>query len=115
MAALTSTGVTIHDAWKEGGTTGRKFKAVDVTLVLSSQGGLTNNIPASLFGMSTIVDARGFRTTSSVRASFGPSLSSTEVGDYLVAYANTDATDATRNNPADISATVRGIVIGYEP
>lgn len=115
MAALTSTGVELHDYWYEVGTgTGANVKVVDVTLTLSSQGGLTNNIPASLFGMSRILKAEGFRDTSSVRREFGPNLSSTLVGTLLVAYDNTNATDAQRENPADITATVRGLVYGID-
>lgn len=107
MAALTYTGVTINDAWLNFGHP--KTKTVDVTLVLSSQGGLTNNIPASLFGMSRILSATGFRTTSSVAVTFGPNLTSSLVGTLLVAY-----TVETNGNPADLSVTVRGLVTGYE-
>lgn len=114
MAALTSSGVTIHDSWKGGGTSGRKFKFVDVTLALSTQGGLTNNIPATLFGLTKILGADGFRTTSSVKLDFGPNLTTALVGTLLVAYAATNSTDANRNDPADVTATVRGIVWGYE-
>ena len=114
MAALTRSGVTTHDFWHEGSPSGNRFKVAEVTLVLSSQGGLTNNIPASLFGMTRIVDAFGFRDTSSVRTNFGPSLTSTTVGAYLVGYANTNATDANRNDPADLTGTFRGYVVGIE-
>lgn len=109
MAVLTSTGVTLNDFWYEGNRVGTKRKVCDVTLVLSSQGGLTNNIPASLFGMTQITNAYGFRDTSSVRYNFGPNLSSTLNGTLLVA-----ATVETNGNPADISVTVRGYVVGIE-
>ncbi len=114
MAALTSTGVTYHDAWLSDGTSGRKLKVVEVTLTLSTQGGLTNNIPASLFGMTRIVDAWGFRTTSSVKVDFGPNYSATLNGTLLVAYDQTNTTDASRTAPADVTATVRGFIKGYE-
>lgn len=113
MAALTASGVTIHDHWYEGGPKPRQMKVVDVTLALSSQGGLTNNIPASLFGMTRIIKAEGFRTASSVLVDLGPNLTSSLNGTLLVAYARTNATDADRNNPADITATCRGLVYGY--
>lgn len=103
MAALTSSGVTVHDSWNEGGINARKFRASDVTLVLSSQGGLTNNIPASLFGFTKIKSARGFRDSSSVAVAAGPSYD----GAYLVFY-----TVETNGNPADKSGTYRGIVVG---
>lgn len=117
MAALTQSGVVINDAFKQGGTSGRKFKVLDVTLTLSSQGGLTNNIPASLFGLRRIIQAYGFRTTASVRAEFGPNLNSATPplnGTLLVAYDNTNATDANRDNPADLTGTFRGFIEGYE-
>ena len=109
MAALTSAGVTINDWWYEGGMVGEKRKVVDVTLVLSTQGGLTNNIPASLFGLTKITHAYHFRDTSSVARHFGPNLSSTLNGSLLVAY-----TVETNGNPADVSVTVRGYVAGIE-
>lgn len=114
MGALASSGVTVHDVWKGGGTSGRKYKYLDVTLTLSTQGGLTNNIPASLFGLTKIVGTEGFRTTSSVRGELGPNLSTTLNGTLLAYYDSTAATDADRNNPVDVTATVRGIVYGLE-
>lgn len=109
MAALTSAGVTVNDTWKEGGTNSRRFLVKDVTLVLSSQGGLTNNIPASLFGMRNLISARSFRDSSSVAVAAGPSWDGTTHGAYLVFY-----TAETNGNPADKSATYRGIVAGLE-
>lgn len=103
MADLTSSGITVHDVWKEGGTSGRKFLAKDVTLVLSSQGGLTNKIPKALFGMTKIVGARSFRDADSVAVTAGPSYD----GANLVFY-----TVETNGNPADKTATYRGIVVG---
>lgn len=109
MAALTSAGVTLHDFWYTGNHVGSKRKVCDVTLVLSSQGGLTNNIPASLFGIRKITDARGFRDTSSVKKTFGPNLSTTLDGTLLVAYAT-----ETNGNPADATGTFRGLVEGID-
>lgn len=105
MAALTSSGVTKNDIWKTHRTSGRYNKALDVTLVLSSQGGLTNNIPASLFGLSKITAASGFRDSSSVAVGAGPSYD----GAYLVFY-----TLETNGNPADQTGTFKGIVEGTE-
>lgn len=105
MAALTSAEVTKHDIWKTDRTSSRYNKAVDATLVLSSQGGLTNNIPASLFGLSKITAAHGFRDSSSVAVGAGPSWD----GAYLVFY-----TLETNGSPADQTGTFRGIVEGVE-
>lgn len=112
MAALTASGVTINDVEYTIGHP--KRKRLDVTLVLSSQGGLTNSIAASLFGLTKIERAFGFRTTSSVRQDFGPNLTSSLDGTLLVAYDTTDATDASRNNPADVTGTFRGYIEGLE-
>lgn len=105
MAALTSSGVTFNEIWKTGRTGTRYYKALDVTLVLSSQGGLTNNIPASLFGLSKITSAHGFRDSSSVAVGAGPSYD----GAYLVFY-----TLETDGNPADQTGTFKGIIEGVE-
>jgi hypothetical protein len=103
MAAVARSAVTFNDAWNEGGNNNRKFRAQDVTIVLSSQGGLTNNVPASIFGLSKITSARSFRDSSSVAVHAGPSYD----GAYLVFY-----TIETNGTPADKSATYRGVVVG---
>lgn len=105
MAALTSAGVTVNGFYYTGDRPGSKKKVVNVTLVLSSQGGLTNNIPASLFGLSKITDATNFRTSASVLSVAGPSSD----GTLLVFY-----TINTNGNPADQTATVSGYITGDE-
>lgn len=113
MAAMTTadlgTNIVINNVWYSGAHVGSKQKVVDVTLILSSQGGLTNNIPASLLGFSKITRAYSFRDSSSVAVSAGPNLSSTLNGTLLVFY-----TIETNGNPADKSATYRGYVEGFE-
>jgi hypothetical protein len=105
MAALTSAGITVHDVWREGGTNSRRFLVKEVTLVLSSQGGLTNNIPATLFGMRKIKYALGFRDTSNdTRYDMIPDKS----GSYLV------STTPDAGSVADVSATIKGIVVGTD-
>lgn len=105
MAELAASGVTKHEIWKQGGTSGRKYKYLDVTLALSSQGGLTNFVGRSLFGLRTIEGASLFRDSSSVVVVAGPSWDKTK----LVFY-----TAETNGNPADKTATVRGVVWGLE-
>lgn len=106
MAALTSAGVTVNAVYKGGGTNSRRYLYKDVTLTLSSQGGLTNNIPCALFGMSKIVGVEGpFRDASSVLYEAGPSAT----GAYLIF-----ATAETAGTPADQTATVRGVVFGFD-
>src|SRR5688572_3192765 len=104
MAALTDqTKITRNEVWKTGGTSGRRLKAIDVNLELSSQGGLTNSIAASLFGLSTIEEASGFRDSSSVAVAAGPSYDRTKLVFYAV---------ETNGNPADVTGTFRGIIKG---
>jgi hypothetical protein len=115
MAAMTTadigTNIVINDFWYEGEKPGSKQKVVDVTLILNSQGGLTNNIPASLLGFQKITQAWGFRDASSVARTFGPNLSSSLNGTLLVAY-----TVETNGSPADVGSptTFRGYVKGVE-
>lgn len=104
MAALTSAGVTVNDWWTEGGTNGRKFKVKDVTLVLVAQGGASNTIAASLFGMSKVTEARAFRDSSSNSVLGFPSYDRTKLH---------FCTAETAGTPADQTATVRGVVVGY--
>lgn len=110
MAALTSSGVTINDVWYSANT-GRTLKYVDATLVLDTQGGLTNNIPAALFGMASI--KQGGNAVDSVGSLLYPTAPSYD-GAYLCVYDIETATDANRANPVDISATVRVTVAGLE-
>lgn len=79
MANLAQTAVVVNDVWKEGGTSSRRFKAVDATLTLTGQGGLTNLILAALFGMSKIVQVRNARNASSVVYEAVPSYSGASV------------------------------------
>ena len=105
MAAVAQSAVTVNDTWKGGGTTSRRYLYKDVTIVLSSQGGLTNYVGASLFGMTKIKRAYGFRDSSSVAVGAGPSYDESKLVFYTV---------ETNGNPADKSATYRGIVFGYD-
>jgi hypothetical protein len=110
MGAVASSAVTINDVWYSANT-GPTVKNVDATIVLSSQGGLTNNIPASLFGMASIKSAsNGVDSAGSVLYPCGPSYA----GAYLCVYDMTNATDATRSTPADVSVTLRVTVTGLE-
>jgi hypothetical protein len=110
MAALTSSGVTINDVWYSANT-GPTVKNVDATLVLVSQGGLTNNIPAALFGMASIKAAsNAVDSVGSILYPCGPSYN----GAYLCVYDMTNATDATRSTPADVTVTLKVIVTGLE-
>ncbi len=102
MAALTKAGVTIEDFWTEGATNGKYFKGVRAKLVLSSQGGATNNIPASLFGMKKITEVYPGAKDDSTRQEFFPSY------DGTLLIANTAGSYAA----ADITGTFRVTIVG---
>lgn len=102
MAAATSSVVTLVDVHKVGA---RQLITKEVTLVLSSQGGLTNNVSATILGFRKIVSAAGFRDSNSVFVGAAPSFD----GSKLVFYAL-----ETNGNPTDISATVKGLVTGLQ-
>jgi hypothetical protein len=112
MAALTSSGVTFNRIWYEGDRNSREVqKCVDVTLVLSTQGGATNNIPASILGLSLIYE--GGIAVSSAELVFltGPSYAQTLLQVYNIEV----STDANRADPVDITGTIRVIVRGKAP
>lgn len=104
MANLAASAVTVNNTWTEGSRNGRRFLVKDVTLALTANGSLANNIPASLFGMTKIDYSRSFRDSSSNVLSTAPSYD----GSYLVF-----ATAETAGTPIDQTATVRGIVAGH--
>jgi hypothetical protein len=104
MANLAQSAVVKDDIYYEGGTSGRRNKVVHVTLTLTGQGGTTNKIPASLFGMSSIRRAHSFRDSSENILVASPSYD----GTFLTLKA------AGTNAPADVTATVKGLVLGIE-
>lgn len=111
MAAVLASAVTINDVWYTADT-GRQLKVVDATIVLSSQGGLTNSIGAALFGMNRVrgTVGPGVDSVGSLAYPLAPSYDRT----LLCVYDLTNATDATRATPADITKTIRVIVQGTE-
>ena len=58
MADLTRANVTILNSWTEGSVTGKRHTALDVQAAISAagSGAASNKIPASAFGMSTIIE-----------------------------------------------------------
>ena len=108
MANVSS--ATIVDSWTvraaEDGVIPIVSKLVEV--VLSTQGGATNLIPASVLGLRRILSVTtAMKTDNAKLYPAGPSLAGTEV---LV---NDVATNAAALTVGDISATVRFTVTGY--
>lgn len=102
MANLAASGVTFVDTWQEA-YAGKFLKARKVTMVLSSMGTVTNNIPASVLGLNTIIEC-------SPLINDGNDL-------VIVASPNYDGTllllkAAGTNAPADYTDTFRCVVRG---
>lgn len=109
MANLAASAVTVRETWKEGGTNARKFLAKAVTLNLTGQGGTTNKIPASLFGMSKIWSIRDAVTDDNNILLATPSYD----GSYILLL-RVGPTAAAVFAPADITDIVRLTVLGKE-
>jgi hypothetical protein len=103
MGALASTAVTRNTFYKVDGASSRQHKVSVATLVLTGQGGLTNNIPAALFGLTKVLYVKQCTDTASNQILAGPSYD----GKYVVLA-------ATNGTPNDYTATVRITVVGNE-
>lgn len=79
MANLASTAVTINTIFYDGARVGSRRKVVDATLVLTGQGGGTNLIAASLFGLTTIDKIEGFRDSNGLAYLAAPSYDGTGI------------------------------------
>lgn len=110
MADLASSAVTVEKSWTEGGTNGKRVRCYRVTLVLTGQGSTTNKIPASVLGLSVIEQASEFVKSDDTKVY---PASPDYAGANLLLTDPTQATDANRALPADITATLRGVVKGY--
>ena len=98
MAALTSDNVTVEVGWNAVGTTQIKYKLL--TLVLSSQGGATNTVDASTIGFNRILGSGlAQKSDNLVGLPTAPSYD----GSKLFFYNPAQATDANRDDPADVS------------
>lgn len=108
MADLAASAVTVNDAWTEGGTSGKRIRCLDVTLVLTGQGTTTNKIPASVLRLKSILTAEGFRRDSNEAILALPSYD----GSSLLLIDLAAAAGASHDNPSDITDTIRGVVTG---
>lgn len=110
MANLAQSAVTIEASWPAGGTNGKRHTEMIATLVLSGQGGATNLIPASVFGLAKIERCgNAIGDGNDLVYPAAPKYDGSAI--YLTALVN--ATDATRAAPADITDTVRLFLSGY--
>tara|TARA_R110000787_G_scaffold9147_8_gene32176 strand:- start:923 stop:1240 length:318 start_codon:yes stop_codon:yes gene_type:complete len=94
----------VRKPWVEGGTNSRLFKCHHVTIALATQGGATNKIPASLFGMSRVTEvSNAVVTDDSIIYQTAPIISGTAIGIGAVA----------SGIPTDVTKTVELVVKGY--
>lgn len=109
MAALTSDNVTVTRGWQVAATP-MKVKYKQLTLVLSSQGGASNTVDASTIELGVILGSTMAQKSDDALALHTcPSYD----GSKLFFYNPAQATDASRDDPADVTGTFRVLVWGY--
>lgn len=108
MAALTSDNVTVTTGWN---TVASPFqmKHKQLTLVLSSQGGASNTVDASTLGFNKLLGSSMAQKSDDALAL--PTCPSYD-GSKLYFYNPAQATDANRDDPADVTGTFRVLVWG---
>ena len=103
MAAVASSAVTINSSWTEADVHGKRFNCYNISIVLSTQGGATNNVPLTTIvpGLSNaIVQSGSFvKSDNSAIAPTSPDSTGT-----LLLFGTT---------VGDISGTYTGVVKGY--
>lgn len=109
MAALTADNVTVTRGWLTVATP-MNVKHKSLTLVLSSQGGATNTVDASTLGFGIILGSTMAQKSDDALAL--PTAPSYD-GSKLFFYNPAQATDANRDDPADVTGTFRVTVWGY--
>jgi len=105
MADLTRANVTILNSWTEGSVTSKRHTALDVQAAITAagSGAATNKIPASAFGMSTIIEvSSAVNSANNSVLTASPNYANTEV----LLSAGTSAT------PTSVTGTYRFIIKG---
>jgi hypothetical protein len=108
MAALTAANVTVTTGYMQVSTP-YQLKTKQLTLVLSSQGGATNTVDASTLGFTDILGSTMAQKSDDALAL--PTCPSYD-GSKLFFYNPANATDASRDDPADVTGTFRVLVWG---
>lgn len=107
MAAVASTDVTRVSSYTVGDRFGNRIEDVKIfDVVLSSNGGTADDIPASLFGFTTINWAHCVRSLVSTTLANVVVMVEADGAGILVADPE-NATDASRGNPTNYTGTVR--------
>lgn len=111
MAALTTDGVTVLRALQQVVLGGPRLTSKRLTLVLDGAGtASTNTIDASTLGFTTIINCSN--AIKSDDAVIVPAVPSYDGSKILLANL-TQATDASRDDPAAITGTFRITITGY--
>lgn len=108
MSAITTAEVTTLQAYEFGNRTNKsQGLRVLAAIVLSSQGATAGDIPASVFGLKQItsVFCYGSTISSNPRATIFQVASIGSDDNYIYPIALTQATDANRADPANLSGT----------
>jgi hypothetical protein len=109
MPALTADNVTVNRGWVAVATP-MNVKYKQLALVLSSQGGATNTVDASTLGFGVILGSGMAQKSDDALALLTcPSYD----GSKLFFYNPAQATDANRDDPADVTGTFEVLVWGY--
>ena len=104
MAAYSGT-PTVLSAWEQGDRHGKRIRVIRrLSLVLDTQGGLTNNIPAATLGLISIQRADPVLFTDA--ASKKRAVWCFTDGSYLYIGNPIEATDADRGEPIDVTGTL---------
>ena len=109
MADLAESAVVVEKAWTEGDIAGKRVSCRQVTLTLTAQGTEANKITAAVLQLRVIEQASVFLTSANKLVVASPSYD----GSQLLLFDVQNVTDASRDDPADFTATVRGVVKGY--
>jgi hypothetical protein len=114
MAAITASNVTIIDSWEVVSLGGKTILHRVVDIVISSNGGTANDIPASLLGFRSILAAHSIRHTAS-----GPAYHCVPViveadSEGILTINLEQSTDNQRSDPSNphVNGTLRVLVIG---
>ena len=110
MANLASTAVVVNYGWTEGDVTGKRYVSLNVTLTLTGQGSVTNQITAASLGLAGIEKCSNFYDATNNKVY--PATPKSDKSCVLLIDL-TQGTDANRATPADITATLTGVVTGY--
>jgi hypothetical protein len=114
MAVLAASQVTVLNQWTEGGTNGRRRTCIRATVATSNdatgQGDATDNIPATVFGLTYLEESTVGIQSDNRCLLTAPSYDQT----LLLLYNVEAATDGARSDPVNfVNTTFTVTVKGY--